>query len=151
MTTPRSGAGRPIGAAFGVCDGLSVGRQHLAGKGTILVIEDDASVRTLVDKSLSARGYSVVTCDDGLAGLAMLETTRPDLILVDIMMPRLDGMTFVKAIKGNERTRPIPVVFLTANNDPKTMIAGINLGAKHYVTKPFQIDDLLSKVEKLIG
>ncbi|MEX1361750.1 MAG: response regulator transcription factor [Nannocystaceae bacterium] len=117
----------------------------------ILVIEDDASVRTLLDKSLSARGYAVTTCDDGLAGLTTLERTRPDLIIVDIMMPRLDGMTFVKAIKGNAATRPIPVIFLTANNDPKTMIAGINLGAKHYITKPFAIDELLGKVAKVFG
>jgi DNA-binding response OmpR family regulator len=117
----------------------------------ILVIEDDASVRTLLEKSLRARGYKVVACDDGLAGLTMLETLVPDLIIVDIMMPRLDGMTFVKAIKGNESTKPIPVIFLTANNDPRTMIAGINLGAKHYVTKPFQLDELLGKVAKVLG
>lgn len=123
----------------------------MADKATILVIEDDKSVRTLVSKSLTARGYMVETCDDGLEGLTKLERTRPDLIIVDIMMPRLDGMTFVKAIKGNKNTSPIPIIFLTANNDPKSMIAGINLGAKHYVTKPFQIEDLLGKVEKLVG
>jgi DNA-binding response OmpR family regulator len=117
----------------------------------ILVIEDDPSVRMLLDKSLRSRGYEVVTCDDGLAGLAMLEQIQPDLIIVDIMMPRLDGMTFVKAIKGNQATKPIPVIFLTSNNDPKTMIAGINLGAKHYVTKPFQMDQLLGKVAKALG
>jgi len=117
----------------------------------ILVIEDDASVRTLLDKSLRARGYQVTTADDGLAGLTMLERLSPDLIIVDIMMPRLDGMTFVKAIKGNETTKPIPVIFLTANNDPRTMIAGINLGAKHYVTKPFQLDELLGKVAKVLS
>ena len=118
---------------------------------TILVIEDDPSVRTLLDKALRAKGYAVVTCDDGLEGLTMLERTRPDLIIVDIMMPRLDGMTFVRAIKGHEATKPIPVVFLTSNNDPRTMIQGINLGAKHYITKPFQLDELLGKVAKALG
>lgn len=124
---------------------------HVSTEKTILVIEDDPSVRTLLDKALRAKGYAVETCDDGLAGLTMLERARPDLIIVDIMMPRLDGMTFVKAIKGHEATKPIPVIFLTSNNDPKTMIAGINLGAKHYVTKPFQLDDLLGKVAKVLG
>jgi len=118
---------------------------------SILVIEDTAAVRVLIEKSLRAKGYDVTSCGDGLEGLKALESTQPDLIIVDIMMPRLDGMTFVKAIKGNEATRPIPVIFLTANNDPKTMIEGINLGAKHYVTKPFKLDDLLAKVKKLIG
>lgn len=118
---------------------------------TILVIEDDASVRTLLEKSLRAKGYAVDTCDDGLAGLTQLERSKPDLIIVDIMMPRLDGMTFVEAIKGHEATKPIPVIFLTAHNDPKTMIKGINLGAKHYITKPFQLDELLGKVAKVLG
>lgn len=128
-----------------------VGASVVTKQKQILVIEDDSSVRTLLDKSLRARGYEVVTCDDGLEGLTMLELTKPDLIIVDIMMPRLDGMTFVQAIKDNERTKPIPVIFLTANNDPKTMIQGINLGAKHYVTKPFQLDELLGKVAKALG
>ncbi|HWB81687.1 MAG TPA: response regulator [Nannocystaceae bacterium] len=122
----------------------------MAGE-SILVIEDDASVRTLLEKSLTARGYKVQCCEDGLAGLAALERTKPDLIIVDVMMPRLDGMTFVKAIKGHEGTRPLPVIFLTAKNDPKSMIAGINLGARFYVTKPFVIDDLISKVQKALG
>ncbi|RMG94347.1 MAG: response regulator [Deltaproteobacteria bacterium] len=118
----------------------------------ILVIEDDPSVRLLLQKSLSAKGYSVEVVEDGLEGLKRLEEgDAPDLIIVDIMMPRLDGMTFVKAIKRHEDTRPIPVIFLTAKNDPKTMIEGINVGAKFYVTKPFQFDELLKKVEKALG
>jgi DNA-binding response OmpR family regulator len=116
----------------------------------ILVIEDDPSVRTLLQKSLSARGYQVSTAKDGIAGLTAIEASRPDLLLVDIMMPRLDGMTFVRAVKGNEETGPIPVIFLTAKNDPKSMIDGINVGAKFYVTKPFQIDELVSKIEKAL-
>lgn len=122
----------------------------MAGK-SILIIEDDASVRSLLEKALSAKGYAVQSAVDGLEGLTMLERAAPDLIIVDVMMPRLDGMTFVKAIKSHEATKPVPVMFLTANNDPKSMIAGINLGAKHYITKPFQLDELLSKIEKAIG
>ena len=80
----------------------------------ILVIEDDPSVRTLLDKSLSARGYHITTARDGIAGLTAIESARPDLLIVDIMMPRLDGMTFVRAVKGNSETGPIPVIFLVA-------------------------------------
>ena len=116
----------------------------------ILVIEDDPSVRTLLDKSLSARGYHITTAKDGIAGLTAIESSRPDLLIVDIMMPRLDGMTFVRAVKGNQETGPIPVIFLTAKNDPKSMIDGINVGAKFYVTKPFQINELVSKIEKAL-
>ena len=117
---------------------------------TILVIEDDPSVRTLLTKALTGKDYKVETSEDGLEGLTRLESLRPDLIIVDIMMPRLDGMTFVRAIKGHEHTKQLPVIFLTAKNDPKTMIQGINLGARFYVTKPFQIDELLAKVQKAL-
>jgi DNA-binding response OmpR family regulator len=121
----------------------------MAGE-SILIIEDDPSVRTLLEKSLSAKGYAISMVKDGLEGLTKLEKERPDLIIVDIMMPRLDGMTFVKAIKGDQERKSIPVIFLTAKNDPKSMIDGINVGAKFYVTKPFQLDELLDKVKKAL-
>ncbi len=117
---------------------------------TVLVIEDDPAVQTLVRKTLGMYGFAVETADDGLDGLMKLETLTPDLIIADMMMPRLDGMTFVKAIKGRGETKAIPVIFLTAKSDPKSMIEGINLGARFYVTKPFQIDDLIAKVQKAI-
>jgi DNA-binding response OmpR family regulator len=117
----------------------------------ILVVEDDPSVRTLLEKSLKAQGYRVSVCADGLEGLTRLENERPDLLLVDIMMPRLDGMTFVRAVKSNAETKPIPVILLTAKNDPKSLIDGINVGARFYITKPFQLDELLAKVRKALG
>ena len=117
---------------------------------SILVIEDDPSVQTLVKKALGMYGFTVTVADDGLDGLMKLETLKPDLIIADMMMPRLDGMAFVKAIKGHKETKTIPVIFLTAKSDPKSMIEGINVGARFYVTKPFQIDDLLGKVQKAL-
>lgn len=116
----------------------------------IMIIEDDPSVRTLLEKSLNSRGYQCSLVKDGLEGLTRLESERPDLIIVDIMMPRLDGMTFVKAIKGDKERKSIPVIFLTAKNDPRSMIDGINVGAKFYLTKPFQIDELVDKVKKAL-
>jgi len=118
---------------------------------SILILEDDPSVRTLLEKSLSARGYRVRVCEDGLAGLTALESWTPDLLIVDVMMPRLDGMTFVRAIKNRGETKPIPVIFLTAKNDPKSMIAGINLGARYYITKPFVVEELLQKIQKALA
>lgn len=122
----------------------------MAGQ-TILILEDDPSVRTLLIKALSARGYEVRSAEDGLAGLTMLEAWTPDLLIVDVMMPRLDGMTFVRAIKGRGETKPIPVIFLTARNDPKSMIAGINLGARYYITKPFVVEELIGKIQKALS
>ncbi|TPV97169.1 MAG: response regulator [Myxococcales bacterium FL481] len=130
---------------------LRIRRLTSVAKAHILVVEDDASVRLLVEKSLTSHGYEVSLVGDGLEGLTALEQRKPDLVIVDIMMPRLDGMTFVKAMKRNADTKPIPVIFLTAKSDPKSMIEGIRVGAKFYVPKPFQIDELISKVEKALG
>jgi DNA-binding response OmpR family regulator len=124
--------------------------QNIGDGKIILVIEDDPSVQTLVQKALGLYGFRVHLANDGLDGLMKLETIRPDLIIADMMMPRLDGMSFVKAIKGRTETRSIPVIFLTAKSDSRSMIDGINVGARFYVTKPFQIEDLVGKVQKAL-
>lgn len=117
----------------------------------ILVLEDEPAVQTLLKKQLTAHGFTVTVAGDGLDGLMKLESMKPDLIICDVMMPNLDGMGFVKAIKGHLQTQKIPVIFLTAKTDPRSMIDGINVGARFYVTKPFQIDDLMAKVQKALS
>ena len=117
---------------------------------SILLIEDEHHVRQLVSRLLEKHGFEVRTAQDGLAGLRALEEFHPDLIIADVMMPNLDGLTFTKALKNRRETRTIPVIFLTAKSDPLSMIEGINVGAKFYITKPFQIEDVLSKVKKVL-
>ncbi len=117
----------------------------------ILVLEDEPAVQTLLKKQLAAHGFAVTVAGDGLDGLMKLESMKPDLIICDVMMPNLDGMEFVKAIKGHGDTQRIPVIFLTAKTDPRSMIDGINVGARFYVTKPFQLDDLLGKISRALG
>ena len=123
----------------------------IGGGAMAVIIEDDPSVRALLEKSLTPLGYRVSLCKDGLEGLTRLETERPDLIIVDIMMPRLDGMTFVKALKADPDRKSIPVIFLTAKNDARARIDGINVGAKFYMTKPFTHDELIDKINKACG
>jgi DNA-binding response OmpR family regulator len=123
----------------------------MAEKAHILVLEDDPSVQMLMRKQLTAHGFNVTVASDGLDGLMKLEQVRPDLIICDVMMPNLDGIEFVKALKGHGDTQKIPVIFLTAKTDPRSMIDGINVGARFYVTKPFAIDDLLSKVQRALS
>ena len=123
----------------------------MADNKSILVIEDEQHVRQLVSRLLIKNGFEVKTARDGLDGLKALEAFEPDLIIADVMMPNLDGLTFVKALKNRRETRSIPVIFLTAKSEPLAMIEGINVGAKFYITKPFQIEDVLSKVKKVLG
>ncbi|MCB9524366.1 MAG: response regulator [Myxococcales bacterium] len=119
-------------------------------KNRILVIDDENSVLQMVEKLLTKHGYEVSCARDGLEGLRHIDRDRPDLVIADIIMPVLDGITLVKALKKQQATRSTPVIFLTAKSDPLSMIEGINVGAKFYVTKPFQTEDLLSKVSKVL-
>jgi DNA-binding response OmpR family regulator len=125
--------------------------QNRGAQPHILVIEDEPVVQVLLRKQLQAHGFRVSTATDGLDGLMKLETLKPDLMICDVMMPNLDGIEFVKAIKNAKAMGEIPVIFLTAKTDPRSMIEGINVGARFYVTKPFQIDDLLSKVRRALA
>lgn len=116
----------------------------------ILVVEDDPDIQRIVTTVLS-KEYEVRTANDGLEGLMAIEQGfQPDLVIADIMMPRLDGMAFVKALKGHRDTNRIPVMFLTAKSAPREVIDGINLGARYYLTKPFKVDELLQKVHRLL-
>src|SRR5262249_6575173 len=99
----------------------------------------------------TAHGFKVTIASDGLDGLMKLEQLQPDLMVCDVMMPNLDGIEFVRVIKGNPLTQKIPLIFLTAKTDPRSMIEGINVAPRFYVTKPFQIDDLLNKVRRALA
>ena len=116
-----------------------------------LVIEDDEAVRVLVQKLLESDGFTVTTAADGLEGLVELEKSLPDVVLCDMMMPNLDGMTFTRAIKKHSQTRSVPVIFLTAKTDTRTVAEGISAGARFYLTKPFNHAELLQKVRKALG
>jgi DNA-binding response OmpR family regulator len=119
----------------------------------VLICEDDPSLSKLVRKALVAHGYDVDVADHGLDGLMKIDlsATKPDLLIVDVMMPELDGISLVRALKTQGSTRRIPVIFVTAKTDSKTIAEGIAVGAKFYITKPFTIDDLLDKVRRAIA
>jgi len=116
-------------------------------KGTILVVEDDATMLTGVRDVLQLAGYQVITAEDGLAGLKALEQTRPDLIISDIMMPGLDGYDFLQKVRENPEWLDIPIIFLTAKGEKMDIRLGKQLGVDDYITKPFDSEDLLVAVE----
>lgn len=125
---------------------------NLWGK-TILVVEDESQVRTLLAKLLEKFGATVWSTVDGLAALELLQRQTPDLILCDVMMPRLDGFVLAKALKWLKENRgwsPYILIFLTAKTDARTMIDAMNLGARRYIPKPFQIADVLDKIDRAL-
>ena len=118
---------------------------------SVLVVEDDTAIRELIVKSLSSR-YRVHQAKDGLAAAELLDSIDvPDLLLCDIMMPRVDGLSLVRMIRGSVKLKGIPIIFLTAKGAPEDVVKGINAGARHYLSKPFSMKILLEKVANLIG
>ncbi len=118
-------------------------------KNIILVVDDDKTNLTLAQNILLPH-YRIAASNSGRAALKYLENHRPDLILLDINMPEMDGFEVMEQIRGREETRTIPVIFLTADNLAETEIKCFQMGAMDYVTKPFVPDILLSRVDKTI-
>jgi DNA-binding response OmpR family regulator len=116
----------------------------------ILVVEDDESVRTLLARQLGTE-YEVHQAGDAQAAFEVLKKIAlPDLILCDVMMPGMTGVQFAKQLKGMNDFKQVPIIFLTARTGALDVIEGINAGARHYITKPFNMRDLLDKVAKAI-
>jgi CheY-like chemotaxis protein len=116
----------------------------------VLVVEDDPGTQSLLRKQLESSGFAVTVAKNGLDGLMKLEAGAPDVIVCDMNMPELDGIGFVRAIKAMNETRKIPVIFLTASNDPRHMVDGINVGARFYLTKPFEMNELIGKIRRVL-
>lgn len=112
----------------------------------ILIIEDQPDVRENIDAILELEGYEVMMAEDGEMGIEMATHHHPDLILCDVMMPKLDGFGVVQALRQNPITSTIPLIFLTAKADRLSLRQGMDLGADDYLTKPFTIDELINAV-----
>jgi DNA-binding response OmpR family regulator len=120
-------------------------------KPMVLVVEDDDALRWMLVRALEG-SYNVIEAQDGRAALDLITKVRPpDAIICDMMMPRVDGVSFVRALKRIPRLMSVPVLFLTARDSTIARLEGINAGVRHYVTKPFKIADVLAKVEKMIS
>jgi two-component system phosphate regulon response regulator PhoB len=113
---------------------------------SVLVVEDEEDIRELVSYNLLKEGYQVAGVASGEDALAAVEAKPPDLILLDLMLPGLDGMSVCRKLKGNPQTASIPVVMLTAKGEEADIVAGLNMGADDYVTKPFSPKVLLARV-----
>lgn len=121
------------------------------GRPRILVAEDDPEVLKMLEHVMKALG-EVVACKDGQEAWEQAQSgPRPDVVVTDVMMPRMDGLSLAKQLKSVPKLATVPVVMLTAKTGPRDVIAGINAGARFYVTKPFKTEELISKVQKALG
>jgi two-component system response regulator MprA len=114
----------------------------------VLVVEDDANVRQTLDSALRFAGHEVVTVDDGDEALDEITTREPDLVVLDVMMPRVDGLTVCRLLR--ERGYRTPVLVLTARHEVSDRVAGLDAGADDYLAKPFALDELLARVRALL-
>lgn len=119
-------------------------------KRKILVVDDDENVRLLVKVLLSRRGYEVETAPGGMAGLAALSLSDPDLVLLDISMPDMDGLSFLEKRAQATQIRDIPVIVLSGRNSEADVAAAMTLGASNYVAKPFHQERLLEDIARCL-
>ena len=117
----------------------------------ILICDDDPVILRLLEVNLELEGYDVLTAHHGEEALEIATRELPDLVILDIMMPRLDGYQTCQKLKAQPSTEPIPVVFLSAKAQASDIEKGKSFGVNEYLTKPFDPNDLLDVVERLVG
>jgi DNA-binding response OmpR family regulator len=116
----------------------------------ILTVDDDERIRRLVQINLQRAGYRVSGAGDGIEGLEQIERERPDLVLLDVNMPRLDGIELLRQLRARPDTAALPVVMLTARSQDEDVLEGTRSGANYYLTKPFSPPELLAVVRQAL-
>ncbi|MBE9486483.1 MAG: response regulator [Desulfuromonadales bacterium] len=117
----------------------------------VLIVEDEESLLKLESILLTTKGYLVQGVDNGLDALEAIDKEAPDLVLLDIMLPKMDGFEVCSRIKRNPATKHIPVILLTAKKTPEDLARGQEVGADHYITKPFKSATVMETIELLIN
>ena len=120
---------------------------HNGAAGRVLVVEDDEGIREMLKYNLVTAGFTVQEAADGAAGLRTARTSRPDLILLDLMLPGMSGFDFARALRKTSR---VPIIMITAKDAEVDKIVGLELGADDYITKPFSIREVLARVNAVL-
>lgn len=116
----------------------------------ILIIDDDPAIAELVAINLEMAGYDICQAEDGIKGQALALQIQPDLIMLDVMLPKVHGFTVCQRLRRDERTANIPVLMLTALGQTHYKVDGFNAGADDYLTKPFEVEEMLARVKALL-
>jgi two-component system alkaline phosphatase synthesis response regulator PhoP len=116
----------------------------------ILIVDDEQDIVELVSYNLEKEGFKTVKAFDGEAALKMVKTQKPDLIILDLMLPKMNGLDVCRAIRGNPETASVPIIMLTAKGDEVDKIIGLEIGADDYITKPFSVKELIARVRSIL-
>jgi len=119
-------------------------------KPLVLVVEDEAALVTMLRYNLEKQGFRVEEAADGQEALTLIAETRPDLVLLDWMLPAMSGLEVCRQIRRRPATRDLPVIMVTARTEDQDAVRGLNIGADDYITKPFSIDALLARIRALL-
>jgi DNA-binding response OmpR family regulator len=122
-------------------------------RGTVLVVDDEPTITEVVSRYLRRAGYRAETAADGAQAIAAAAATRPDLVVLDLMLPRIDGLEVMRRLREQDRgggAGPVPVILLTARGEESDRIAGLRLGADDYVVKPFSPAELVARIDTVL-
>lgn len=119
-------------------------------KSTILIVDDERDILDLIEYNLKKEGFVVVTAEDGEEGIEKARQVKPDLVLLDIMMPKMDGLEVIDLMRQDANLKDIPVIFLTARSDEKTEVKGLDRGADDFLTKPISTTKLVSRIKAVL-
>lgn len=121
-----------------------------SAKKTILVVDDEQDLLDLIEYNLKQEGYQVLRAENGEDGITLAREERPNLVLLDIMMPEMDGIEVCRRMREDKELKLIPIIFLTARSDEKTEIEGLDMGADDYITKPISTSKLISRINAVM-
>jgi twitching motility two-component system response regulator PilH len=117
----------------------------------VLIVDDSAMVREMISDHLRGYGFQVMEAIDGVHGMEQMQAAPPDLVITDIVMPRMNGYEFCRWVKGNANTQRIPVIMCTTKGEEFDRYWGMKQGADAYITKPYQPIDMVNAINKLLG
>lgn len=116
----------------------------------LLIVEDEPDILELLMYNLRREGYEIQTAEDGEQALSKVNAFKPDLIILDLMLPRIDGLEVCRRLKSNNDTKLIPIIMLTAKSEETDVVLGLGLGADDYISKPFRPKELLARIQSVI-
>jgi two-component system alkaline phosphatase synthesis response regulator PhoP len=119
-------------------------------KGTICIVEDEEDIREILEIQLKREGYTAITADTGEKGLRLIREHVPQLVLLDVMLPGMDGFDVCRALRSEKSTREIPVIMLTARGEEADVVTGLEIGADDYITKPFSPRVVISRIKSVL-